>query len=275
MKWKLRERVLDLSVPRVMGILNITPDSFSDGGLYQDLADALERALLMESEGADIIDVGAESSRPNSQGVSVEEEWDRLAPVLKGLSARLKVPISVDTRKGEIARRALDEGALAINDISGGRDPSLLSAVQETGAGYILMHMRGDPSDMMEHAQYRDVLQEVSEELGTSLREVLAEGIEKESLCVDPGFGFAKTPAQNYQLLDGLETFRGWGHPLMVGLSRKRMLRELVGEGEHALQAASVTAALLAAQRGAQILRVHDVAETVRALRSYIALTNH
>jgi len=275
MKWKLRERVLDLSVPRVMGILNITPDSFSDGGLYQDLEAALERALLMESEGADLIDVGAESSRPNSQGVSVEEEWDRLAPVLKGLSARLKVPISVDTRKGEIARRALDEGALAINDISGGRDPSLLSAVQETGAGYILMHMRGEPSDMMEHAQYRDVLREVSEELGTSLREVLAEGIEKESLCVDPGFGFAKTPAQNYQLLDGLETFRRWGHPLLVGLSRKRMLRELVGEGEHALQAASVTAALLAAQRGAQILRVHDVAETVRALRSYIALTNH
>jgi dihydropteroate synthase len=273
MKWELRERSIDLSVPRVMGILNVTPDSFSDGGRYQDPASALDQAMQIEKEGGDLIDVGGESTRPGAVPISVEEEWSRLEPVLEKIQAKITIPVSVDTRRGEVARRALGLGAQIINDISGGRDPGLLKAVAEAGCGYVLMHMRGEPGDMMERAQYGDVVVEVQQELKKSLDRVCAAGVSSQKICIDPGFGFAKKSEQNFQLFQALESFRQWDYPLMVGISRKRMLRELVGEDPAALKGASVVSAVWAVQRGAQIVRVHDVFETVEILRTYGVLT--
>lgn len=273
MKWELRERSIDLSVPRVMGILNVTPDSFSDGGRYLDPEAAVLRALEIEAQGADLIDVGGESTRPGSVSISVEQEWKRLEPVLQEILTKLHIPISVDTRRGEVARRALALGIEIINDVSGGEDPRLLQEVAESGCGYILMHMRGEPGDMMAQAHYRDVLGEVLLEMEASVARARAVGISPGKICVDPGFGFAKNSIHNFQLLQGLESFTRWGYPLMVGISRKRMLRELVGEDPTALKRASVAAALWAVQKGAQIVRVHDVRETVEILRGYGVLT--
>lgn len=274
MQWQIRGSVVPLNRPRIMGILNVTPDSFSDGGLFDHPERAVARALAMEGEGADLIDVGAESTRPGAAPVSAQEEWERLAPVLRRLSNELRCPLSVDTRKGEVARRALKLGAAVINDVSAGEDPLLLEAVGEYRAGLVVMHGRGTPKTMMEHARYQDVVQEVRRELQRLVGRALEAGIPRENICIDPGFGFAKTPAQNYELLQGLESLRTLSYPLLVGLSRKRMLRELVGEDRRALDAASVTAALLAVQKGARILRLHEVAEARRILGLWLTLTN-
>jgi dihydropteroate synthase len=273
MKWELRDQTLDLCIPRVMGILNVTPDSFSDGGRHLDPDAALDRAMQIQQEGADLIDIGGESTRPGAAAVSAEEEWKRLEPVLKSIQGKIRIPLSVDTRRGEVARRALEAGAQVINDVSGGRDPELLHTVAEAGSGYVLMHMRGEPSDMMAQTRYQDVLKEVQRELAISLQRAQDAGILIQKICVDPGFGFAKDSAQNFQLLQGLESFARWGCPLLVGISRKRMLRELVGEDPTALKQASVAAALTAVERGALIVRVHDVLETVEVIRTYGVLT--
>ena len=273
MKWQLRERSLDLSVPRVMGILNITPDSFSDGGNYLDPHRALERAVQIQGEGADVIDIGAESTRPGAVPVSISEEWSRLEAVLKKLVGKIHLPISVDTRNSEVARRALEYGVEIINDISGGRDPQMLKVVAEAGCGYVLMHMRGEPNNMMEFARYRDVTEEVQKELTESVEQAVSAGISPEKICVDPGFGFAKEVGDSLNLFLHLEIFRRWNFPLLVGLSRKRLLRAIAGEEPQALQAASVAAALWAVGKGAHIVRVHDVAPTVAVLQSYGLLT--
>lgn len=250
-----------------MGVLNLTPDSFSDGGLHASPEAALRRAEQIAAEGADLIDLGAESTRPGAEPVGSEEEWRRLEPVLRALGGKFRLPISVDTRHGEVARRALELGADAINDVSNGADPVLLSAVAGAKAGYVLMHSRGEPATMMNLATYGDLLGEIRHELGAGLERARTAGIAEERIILDPGFGFAKTPAQNWELLSRLEELAEFGRPLLVGLSRKRMIRECVGEAPEALAAASAVAAAVAANRGARILRVHDVAATRAVLQ--------
>ena len=250
-----------------MGVLNLTPDSFSDRGLHFDLEAALKRYDQIAAEGADLIDIGAESTRPGAVPVDPAEEWQRLEPVLQALRKKNSLPISVDTRHAEVARRALGLGAEAINDVSNAADSDLLTAVAEADAGYVLMHSRGEPKTMMDAAVYGALLGEIRQELGEGLKRARAAGIAEDKIAVDPGFGFAKTPAQNWELLSGLEELGEFGRPLLVGLSRKRMLRECVGEGPEALAAASAVAAGVAAQRGARILRVHDVAATRAVLQ--------
>ncbi len=266
---------LDGKGPWIMGVLNITPDSFSDGGKYLDPGDALSRALQIAQEGADILDIGAESSRPGAVEIPVEKEWSRLEPVLKNLKGKLSIPISIDTRRGEVARRALDCGAAMINDVSGGADSGLLQIVSQSDCAYVLMHRRGNPGTMMELATYRDVVNEVKTELQKSLERALEFGIQRERICIDPGFGFSKLPVHNWEMLQRLEEFKSFGCPILVGMSRKRMLKEFAGEAPERLKAASVTAAVLAAERGASILRVHDVAATKAALQTLQNLSDN
>ncbi len=245
-----------------MGILNVTPDSFSDGGKYLEPERALERARRLIAEGADLVDVGGESTRPGASPVPLDEEWRRLAPVLQALASATVAPISADTRNAETARRALDAGVSVVNDVSCARDPELLRAVAGVGAGYVLMHSRGEPATMASLADYRDVVSEVAAELRLALDRALQAGIAPERICVDPGFGFAKTPEQNWILLEGLDRLAELGRPVLVGLSRKRMLRERVGEDPAELLKAGLAAAETAIRRGARVLRVHDVAAT-------------
>ncbi|MCC6272159.1 MAG: dihydropteroate synthase [Deltaproteobacteria bacterium] len=245
-----------------MGILNVTPDSFSDGGKFLEPKRALERARRMIAEGADLIDVGGESTRPGAAPVTPEEEWRRLQPVLAALTAATAAPISVDTRHAETARRVLDAGASVVNDVSCARDPELLKAVAAAGAGYVLMHSRGEPTTMALLTDYDDVVGEVAAEMRLGLDRALGAGIAAERVCVDPGFGFAKTSEQNWTLLEGLGRLAELDRPILVGLSRKRMLRERVGEEPEALLRAGLAAAETAIRRGGRIVRVHDVAAT-------------
>ncbi len=254
-----------------MGILNLTPDSFSDGGKYLSPAAAVERAWRIAEEGADLLDIGAESTRPGALSVPPEEEWRRLEPVLSLLAKGFPIPVSVDTRRASVARRALELGAEVVNDVSGGRDPEMIPLVAAARCGYVLMHSRGEPSNMSEFARYQAVVEEVREELARSQIQALQGGLAAECLALDPGFGFAKNPEHNWTLLEGLEQITSLGAPLLVGLSRKRMLRERVGTDPEALLAAGLRAAETAIRKGARILRVHEVAPT----RSYLqALQN-
>jgi dihydropteroate synthase len=257
-----------------VGILNVTPDSFSDGGRYLDPGAAIARAAEIQEQGAAVLEIGAESSRPGAEEVPVEEEWRRLEPVLEAIISRIRIPVSVDTRRGATARRALELGAEIINDVSGGEDAALLAAVAEAKAALVLMHRRGGPADMMARAHYQDVGKEVLQELGRSVEGAVSHGVDPARLCWDPGFGFAKTPAHNRRLLADLVTFADRPYPLMAGLSRKRFLREIVGERPGALTAASVAAGLWAVARGANLLRVHDVEETAAALKAWLSLGN-
>ncbi|HCU24334.1 MAG TPA: dihydropteroate synthase [Deltaproteobacteria bacterium] len=251
-----------------MAILNLTPDSFSDGGLYCSSEAAVRHARQVEREGADLLDIGAESTRPGAVQVSVEEEWERLAPVLKVLQEDYVLPISVDTRHGEVARRALEFPIEIINDVSCAQDRNLLRAVAESGAAYVLMHSRGEPATMMERALYQDVVDEIKNELQAGLRRALDAGIVRDKICLDPGFGFAKTPEQNWILFERIESILELGFPLMVGISRKRMLRERFGDNFEILDSASAKLAAEAVKRGAQVLRVHQVALTRISLDS-------
>lgn len=245
-----------------MGILNVTPDSFSDGGCFFDPLQAVQRARQMKLEGADILDIGGESTRPGARAVDVKEEWRRLSQVLQPLAKDDSPPISVDTRNAETARLALGSGVEIINDVSCARNPELLRQVAKAGAAYVLMHSRGDPSNMVALTDYHDLISEVLEELRIGLDRALQSGIEIDRVCVDPGFGFAKTLDQNWSLLEGLDRLGEFGRPVLVGLSRKRMLRERVGDDPDALLTAGLSVAGQAVQKGARILRVHDVAAT-------------
>jgi len=251
-----------------MGILNVTPDSFSDGGKYLVPSEAHKQALRIAEEGADLLDVGAESTRPGAVPLDQKEEWERLHPVLKLLVPEIKIPISIDTRHAEVARRALDFGVEIINDVSAGEDPAMFPLIAESRCGYVLMHHRGDPANMMSYANYADLLGEVKKELFASRERALNQGIDPANLCLDPGFGFAKTTEQNWELLDRLNEIAVWGHPLVVGISRKRMLRERYGSDPQALLTGGLHASSLALAKGANILRTHDVAATRRHLQT-------
>ena len=253
----------------VMGVVNVTPDSFSDGGQSLDPAMAIDRALAMESEGADIIDIGAESTRPGAESVDATEEWRRLRPVLKGLAGRLRVPVSIDTYRAETARRALDEGAAIVNDISGlGYDARLGGVVADRGAALILMHTRGRSRDMYVEARYDDVIHEVTRELQRSMERAIGHGVAWDRLVVDPGLGFAKQAAHSMTALAAIDAFAALGRPILTGPSRKSFLTSAVGprppsERDWAT-AAAVTASVLA---GVHIVRVHRTAEMIQVVR--------
>ncbi len=269
MQWMLRHGHLDLSAPRFMGIVNVTPDSFSDGGKYLDPTLALRHASLLVDLGADLLDIGAESTRPGAESVSPEKEWQRLEPVLRLLKENISIPISVDTRHSEVARKALGFGVGIINDISGGRDPALLEAVAESGAGLVLMHLRGSHESRMDRFFYHDLVSEVGEELLYCRDRALALGVSPNKICLDPGFGFSKTPDQNWQLLSNLSQLVSLGHPLLIGVSRKRFLREKVGSDLIALDKASAAVAWQAFEQGAHIFRVHEVQVTRDLMRRF------
>jgi dihydropteroate synthase len=272
---KLRSRTLVLGERTlVMGVLNVTPDSFSDGGEFFSTDVAIERALLMERDGADLIDVGAESTRPGSLEISVEEEWKRMAPVLEGLCGRLKIPVSVDTRKAEVAERAVEAGAEIINDVSGLRhDPAMARVAARLRVPLILMHMRGEPETMQRKPFARDVVKDVVSGLRGSVKIARAAGVAAAAIVVDPGIGFGKSYKQNFELLAKLNELAKLGFPLLVGTSRKGFIGKTLGaagfDGSAAENKIWGTAATVAASvlNGAHIVRVHDVAEMVKVVR--------
>lgn len=260
-------RALDLSGPRVMGILNITPDSFSDGGRYVDRCAALRRAREMVSEGAAVIDVGGESTRPGSREVSEGEELDRVIPIIEAIAAELPVPISVDTSKPGVMREAVRSGAGLINDVHALRRPGALEAAAALGVPVCLMHMQGEPRTMQAAPVYRDVVGEVRDFLAARADACIAAGIPRQRLLLDPGFGFGKTLDHNLRLLKHLEAIVDLGWPVLVGLSRKSMIGALLDASTGERLHGGVGAAVVALCRGARLVRTHDVKETWEAVR--------
>jgi dihydropteroate synthase len=259
-------RLVDLSQPRVMGILNVTPDSFSDGGRFFSLPAALARAREMVQEGAAIIDVGGESTRPGAQSVSLQEELDRVIPVIEALSAELPVPISVDTSKPEVMRGAIAAGAGMINDVHALRSPGALETARDTGAAVCLMHMRGEPRTMQDNPHYEDVVEEVKTFLAQRVDACSAKGIARERLVIDPGFGFGKRLQDNLCLLRELGNLTELGPPVLVGISKKSFIGTLLNRPIDERLYGSLAGATIAAWKGASILRVHEVGPTVEAL---------
>jgi dihydropteroate synthase len=264
----VQERVL------IMGVLNVTPDSFSDGGRYLGVETAVARAEEIEAEGADVLDLGGESSRPGSQPVPLDVELARVLPVLAALAGRLRIPISVDTTKAEVARRALDAGAAIINDISALRsDPAMADVVAKARAGLVLMHMQGTPATMQDHPAYTAVAEEVCEFLRSRMEAAVAAGIEVERIAVDPGFGFGKTSAHNLALLGGLPALRVLDRPIVIGPSRKSFVGGLLGRPVEEREWGTAAAVAVGVFQGAHVVRVHsvaqmkDVARVAQALR--------
>ncbi|MGE4483368.1 dihydropteroate synthase [Acidocella sp.] len=265
---------LPLNRPLVMGILNVTPDSFSDGGRHENAREAIAAGLRMLAEGADILDIGGESTRPGAAPVTPTEEQARILPVVRAL-ARAGAVISIDTRNAATMGAALAAGARIVNDVSALRhDPAAASLVAAASCPVVLMHMRGNPADMNDHATYQDVAAQVTAELAAARDAALAAGIKPGQICLDPGLGFAKIGAQNIAVLRATARLAGLGHPLLIALSRKRFLGEISGEARAARRdPESLAAAIYAVSQGAHILRVHDVAGTVNALRVWRRLT--
>ena len=266
-------RVLKLDVPRVMGIVNATPDSFADGGEHATVEAAIAHGLKLAEEGADILDIGGESTRPGADDVRLEEELRRVVPVIEALAKRVSIPISVDTSKPEVMRAAVAAGAGMINDVYALRREGALDAAAGLGVPVVLMHMQGEPRTMQANPQYDDVVAEVHRFLAERIFAAEMAGIAKKNVVVDPGFGFGKDTRHNLQLLAQLRRFAELGVPVLAGLSRKKTIGELTGR-DHPRERVfgSVAAHLVAAQNGAAILRVHDVAATVDALKVWNAV---
>lgn len=265
-------RALDLSRTVLMGILNVTPDSFSDGGIFLSRDAAVAHACQMVEEGADLIDVGGESTRPGAQSVSVQQELDRVIPVVEAIARAVLVPISIDTSKPEVMRAAVAAGAGLINDVRALREADALSTAAELAMPVCLVHMQGEPRSMQHSPSYQDVVAEVGDFLEARIATCAAAGISRDRIIIDPGFGFGKTAAHNLELLRRLREFNRFGCPILAGLSRKSMIGALfglpVGERLHA----SVALAVVAVQNGAAILRVHDVRATREAIRMLEAI---
>lgn len=272
MRLQCGRHILDLDAPVVMGVLNVTPDSFSDGGDCVGLEAALAHAMQLADEGAAIIDVGGESTRPGAAPVSADEELRRVIPVIGHLARRLPVPVSVDTSKPEVMRAAIAAGASMVNDVRALRCPGALEAVAGTGVAICLMHMQGEPGTMQSAPRYTDVLAEVRDFLRGRVQRCVEAGISVSRLVIDPGFGFGKTLEHNLELLRRLGEFAGLGAPVLAGLSRKSMIGKALGLPVEQRLHASVALALLAVQNGARIVRVHDVGPTAEALRMYTAV---
>ena len=271
---KLGRFSLPLERPLIMAVVNVTPDSFSDGGRYLGTQQAVEQARILIEEGADILDIGGESSRPGAEPVSLDEELRRVMPVLEKLGD-LPIPVSVDTCKPEVMRRAVAAGAAMVNDINALREPGALEAVAESQAAVCLIHMQGEPRTMQEDPHYRDVVSEVAEFLAQRVEAAQRAGITHERIVIDPGFGFGKKTGHNLELLRGLHRIAGLGQPVLVGLSRKSLFGKITGKPVADRVFASVAAALLAVERGAALVRVHDVAATRDALLVLNAIERH
>ena len=271
MIWRCRDVRFDLAARvLVMGVLNLTPDSFSDGGRWTDPAAALDHARGMIRDGADLVDLGAESTRPGAAPVAAEEQWRRLSPVLvplvRDVDGSGRVAISVDTASAAVAERALAAGAHVVNDVTALGDPGMAELVAGRGAGIVLMHMQGLPAHMQNDPRYDDVVREVTLWLSTRLMRATAAGIEADRIVLDPGIGFGKTTRHNLELIARLPELARLGHPVMIGASRKRFLGELSGQAVEGRLAAGLAANAIAAFEGVSIVRTHDVAATVQAL---------
>ena len=275
--WRCGRFLFDFSKrrhPIVMGILNATPDSFSDGGQFKTPKDAIAQAELMIKSGADLIDIGGESTRPGAQPVELQEELDRVLPVIEALRD-CGVPLSIDTYKAETMRQALNSGADCVNDIWALRQEGAVDAVLESkDCGIVLMHMQRDPQTMQFNPEYHDVLAQVMQFLKERAELLIAKGVEKNRIAIDPGFGFGKSLEHNLSMLKHFDQFSQLGYSVLAGISRKSMLGKLTGKDTHERLAPSVAAAIMAADRGARIVRVHDVPETVDALKLWEAIAS-
>ncbi|WP_440865743.1 dihydropteroate synthase [Symbiopectobacterium purcellii] len=267
MKLVAHDAILDLTHPQVMGILNVTPDSFSDGGKYTALDEAIRHAQEIVNAGATLIDIGGESTRPGAADVSVQEELDRVIPVVEALAARFDAWLSVDTSKPEVISAAAQAGAHLINDIRSLQEPGALEAAAATVLPICLMHMQGQPKTMQHNPHYDDVVAEVNAYFQQQIVRCIEAGIEKERLLLDPGFGFGKNLSHNYRLLAHLPELHHFGLPLLVGMSRKSMVGQLLNVPPLQRVHGSVACAVIAAMQGAHIIRVHDVKATVDAMR--------
>lgn len=263
---------LKLNRPHVMGIVNVTPDSFSDGGKFSSTDMAVEHALKLIAEGADILDVGGESTRPGAHPVSLDEELSRVIPVIETLSKLTTVPISIDTYKPEVMRQAIVAGADIVNDVRALQEPGALDVVAKSQAGVCLMHMQGTPQTMQLEPHYEDVVAEVKQFLIDRMNIAIRHGIVKNRILIDPGFGFGKTRAHNISLIQHLDALNAIDQPLLVGLSRKSVLGAITGGDEGQRLYASIAASVISAMKGAKILRVHDVKATVDALKVVAAI---
>lgn len=272
MVWHCRDRIFDLSKPLVMGIVNVTPDSFSDGGAHNGLQAAVAWGQKLVREGADILDVGGESTRPGAAEVGVQEEIERVVPVVRAL-AQEGFAVSVDTSKPEVMHEALKAGACILNDVRAFELPGAEEVAAQSGAGLVIMHMKGTPQTMQNNPDYSDLLGEIERYLRQREEVLLAKGVRFEQICWDPGFGFGKTLEHNFSILKHTEHFVESGRPYLMGLSRKTSLGVVTGQKDPAKRVvASVAGALMAVERGAQIVRVHDVLETRQALEVFWAM---
>lgn len=265
-------RIVNLSQPRIMGILNVTPDSFSDGGQWLAKPEAVQHALAMQEAGADIIDVGGESTRPGAQPVSLQQELDRVIPVIEAIATQLTVPVSVDTSKPEVMRAAVVAGAGMINDVFALQQEGAVDAAAELDVPVCLMHMSGEPRVMQNNPAYDDVVDEVRQFLLQRAKLCEENGIQKRNIVLDPGFGFGKNLQHNISLFQALPSLAETGYPILVGVSRKAMIGQLMGRQAESRLPGSITAAALAVLKGAALVRVHDVAETRDALNVVTAL---
>ena len=273
--WKLRDRTLMIDVrgPLMMGIVNVTPDSFSDGGDYQEPGPAIDKGLELVEQGADILDIGGESTRPYSTPVDAQAECDRVLPVIAGIRQQVSVPISIDTSKAIVARRAIEMGADIINDVTGLEgDPEMVAVARREQVGICAMHMQKDPQSMQDAPHYDDVVADVVCYLRRRYHELAEAGIDPQSICLDPGIGFGKTDQHNLQLLQEVRRFLDMGCPVLVGHSRKGFLRTFSGDDSKQRIGATLAVSLYLAQAGIQILRVHDVKNTQTAIEMHNAL---
>jgi len=269
--WRCRDHEFPLGQRTlVMGIVNVTPDSFSDGGMFSDVDDAVAHGVRLANDGADILDIGGESTRPGSDPVSVDEELARVVPVVAGLAAAAPthVALSVDTRRPDVALAAIEAGAAIVNDVTAARDPAMFGAVQETGAGLVLMHMLGDPTTMQDDPRYDDVVTDVRDFLAARLGAAVASGIRRDRVCVDPGIGFGKTLEHNLSLLCAIASFKDLRVPVLVGVSRKRFIGQLTGVDEPTERVEGTAGAVAwCTANGVDVVRVHDVLEMARVVR--------
>ncbi|WP_232100839.1 dihydropteroate synthase [Gimesia fumaroli] len=273
--WKCVDQSISLGgMPLLMGILNVTPDSFSDGGEAINVDSAVRKGLKLVKDGADILDIGGESTRPGAEPVSVEEELSRVIPAIEALSVQTSVPISIDTTKAEVARRAIQAGAVIINDISGLTfDPEMIPLAAETQAGVICMHILGTPQTMQDHPEYEDVVSDLKTWLGERVQTLLDAGVEPEQIVLDPGVGFGKTAEHNLEILSHIQEFKDLGFPVLIGHSRKRFLSKLLGRSVEERLAGTVGVSIALADQSVDILRLHDVAANRDALSAWHAVS--
>lgn len=272
-QWRLRTRTLHFTkLPCLMGIVNVTPDSFSDGGKFATQDSAVDQALRLAAQGADILDIGGESTRPYSTPVTEDEELRRVIPVVQAIAERTKVPISVDTSKARVAYEAIAAGAEIINDVTGlTGDPQMMTIARESGAGICAMHMQGTPQTMQDHPHYDDVVEEIADYLRARRDALEAAGIPRDRICLDPGIGFGKTHEHNLELLVHCHRFHALGCPLLVGHSRKGFIAKIIGDKERDRTAGTIGVALALARQQVQVIRVHDVQPVRDALLLFAA----